>query len=288
MAIPAASIGLPTSGGAVTTAVVTAPSGSGVTAIPEYCLVNGNISPVDSAAPKILFRVALPTVWNGKAVMFGGGGFDGTIPAVAGNVPQRPDRSADAARTRLRDLRQRLRPSGQCPRVAGWLPSSVNDEAVAKLGRRRNEEDARRGDLPGQRALRRRAPRRAYFAGGSTGGREALAAIQRWPADWNGAIAWYPAWNDAAALLGRPESEPAHWRSRARIRTRQAAGGYSRPRMQACDGLDGVVDGLISNQAEVRGHLRSCHRDPRTARRCAAPAGRIPATRACPTRRSVL
>jgi feruloyl esterase len=43
------------------------------------------------------------------------------------------------------------------------------------------------------------APTKAYFAGGSTGGREALASIQRWPADWDGAIAWYPAWNDAAA-----------------------------------------------------------------------------------------
>src|ERR1700712_1075252 len=90
MAIPAASIGLPSSGGTVTTAVVVAPSGTGVTAIPEYCLVNGSIAPVDTAAPKILFRVALPTVWNGKAVMFGGGGFDGSIPAVAGNVPNGP------------------------------------------------------------------------------------------------------------------------------------------------------------------------------------------------------
>jgi hypothetical protein len=98
MAIPAASIGLPSSGGAVSTAVVTAPSGSGATAIPEYCLVNGSISPVDSTAPKILFRVALPTVWNGKAVMFGGGGFNGTIPSVAGNVST-PDQPADAART---------------------------------------------------------------------------------------------------------------------------------------------------------------------------------------------
>lgn len=84
MAIPAASIALPTTGGTVTTAVVTAPSGTGVTAIPEYCLVNGSISPVDSNAPKILFRVALPTVWNTKAVMFGGGGFNGSIPNVAG------------------------------------------------------------------------------------------------------------------------------------------------------------------------------------------------------------
>ena len=100
MAIPAASIGLPTTGGAVTTAAVVAPSGTGATAVPEYCLVNGSISPVDSSAPKILFRVALPTVWNSKVVMFGGGGFNGTIPSVAGNVPNGPStsrRRSDAA-----------------------------------------------------------------------------------------------------------------------------------------------------------------------------------------------
>jgi hypothetical protein len=55
MAIPAASIGLPTTGAAVTTAVVVAPSGSGAAAIPEHCLVDGSISPIDSNAPKILF-----------------------------------------------------------------------------------------------------------------------------------------------------------------------------------------------------------------------------------------
>ena len=43
---------------------------------------------------------------------------------------------------------------------------------------------------------------KAYFAGGSTGGREAMQAIQRWPEDWDGAIAWYPAWNQASAILG--------------------------------------------------------------------------------------
>jgi feruloyl esterase len=42
---------------------------------------------VDPAAPNILFRVALPTSWNQKALMYGGGGFDGSIPNVTGNVP---------------------------------------------------------------------------------------------------------------------------------------------------------------------------------------------------------
>ena len=33
-----------------------------------------------------------------------------------------------------------------------------------------------------------RTPARSYFAGGSNGGREAFAVIQRWPQDFDGAI----------------------------------------------------------------------------------------------------
>src|SRR5690349_9644688 len=75
MTIPAASIGLPTTGGTVTEALVVAAAGTGAAAIPEYCRVTGTIAPVDPAAPNITFRVALPTSWNSKVVMFGGGGF---------------------------------------------------------------------------------------------------------------------------------------------------------------------------------------------------------------------
>jgi hypothetical protein len=85
MVIPAASIGLPATGAMVTsTEVVPAAREkdkdgkegkllTGAKAIGEYCLVKGEINPVDPDAPKILFHVALPTKWNEKALMFGAG-----------------------------------------------------------------------------------------------------------------------------------------------------------------------------------------------------------------------
>src|SRR5207302_8662256 len=90
-------------------------------------------------------------------------------------------------------------------------------------------------------------PAKAYFAGGSTGGREALKVIQLWPEDWDGAIAWYPAWNDAAALLGghrmnRALAQPGAYPNAAKRALLQTAA------LQACDGLDGAVDGLINDQ----------------------------------------
>ena len=90
-------------------------------------------------------------------------------------------------------------------------------------------------------------PTRSYFSGGSTGGREALTAIQRWPADWDGAIAWYPARAGMVSILG------GHRMSRALTRPGAYPNAAKRlallnAALQACDALDGVADGLISHQ----------------------------------------
>lgn len=258
MAIPAASIALPTTGGTVTTAVVVAASGTGAAAIPEYCLVNGSISPVDSTAPKILFQVALPTVWNSKVVMFGGGGFDGSIPAVTGNVPNGP---VDQLTPLGRGYATFASDSGHQADALGSQDGSsfANDEAVRNFGgdALKKTHDAALFLINARYAAG--PPKFAYFAGGSTGGREALASIQRWPADWNGAIAWYPAWNDASALLfgqkvNRTLAQPGAYPDTAK------KGLVFQAAMEACDGLDGVVDGLISNQQKCNSIF-----DPATA-----------------------
>src|SRR5687767_5237552 len=74
--IPASAVGLPTTGAAVQSAVVVQ---GNERATGEYCKVVGIITPVDSTAPDINFQINLPTSWNGKAVQYGGGGFNGTL-----------------------------------------------------------------------------------------------------------------------------------------------------------------------------------------------------------------
>lgn len=245
-AIPASSIGLPTSGGVVTSAAPVAASGTGATAVPEHCLVNASISPVDKSAPNIQFRVALPVTWNSKALMFGGGGFDGSIPNVVGNVPNGP---TDKATPLGRGYVTFASDSGHQSNNFGSQDGSfaLNEESARNFG---GDAIKKTRDAAMYLTKLRYAVdkvQKAYFAGGSTGGREALAAITRWPSDWDGAIAWYPAWNDAAALLG------GHRMNRALAQP----GAYPNPAkrqllynavMATCDGLDGVADGLISHQ----------------------------------------
>jgi len=45
-----------------------------------YCKVLGSIDPVDPEAWPILWQANLPSSWNGKAIQYGGGGYNGTIP----------------------------------------------------------------------------------------------------------------------------------------------------------------------------------------------------------------
>ncbi|WP_372658010.1 tannase/feruloyl esterase family alpha/beta hydrolase [Hydrogenophaga sp.] len=246
-AIPASAIALPTSGASVQTATLVATSGSGAATIPEHCLVVGRIAPVDATAPEIRFNVALPTAWNNKALMFGGGGFNGSIPNIRGNVPNGP---TDQATPIGRGYATFASDSGHQANGFGSQDGSwgTNDEAVRNFGgdALKKTHDAAKHII---RARYAASPGKTYFAGGSTGGREALAAIQRWPADWDAAIAWYPAWNDAAALLGGHRtnialSQPgAYPNTPKRVLVYQAA-------MEACDALDGVTDGLISYQRQ--------------------------------------
>ncbi|MGY1682483.1 tannase/feruloyl esterase family alpha/beta hydrolase [Geodermatophilus sp. SYSU D01176] len=268
VAIPAGALGLPTTGGEVTAASVVPASGGGAAAIGEHCRVSAALHPVDPAAPDIQVQVALPTTWNRKALMFGGGGYNGTIPPVDGNVPFGPP---DAPRPLGRGYATFASDSGhQAP--ADFLPARslygeflANDEALRNFAGDALKKTRDAAVFLIGRYYDRKTPERTYFAGGSTGGREALAVAQRWGRDFDGVISVYPAFNAATLDLYFGHM------------TRQLAapGAFPRPGQQvtlynavmaACDGLDGLPDGVISNEP-------ACDFDPAVLR---CPEGQDP------------
>ena len=246
MTIPAASIGLPTTGAVVTAASGVAGSGTGASVLPDYCLITGKISPVDATAPNITFKLALPATWNSKVVMFGGGGFDGSVPSVTGNVPL----GSTTTPTPLgRGYATFSSDSGHQANALGSLDGSfgLKDEAIGNWSgdALKKTRDAAMFLVKARYAVA--GVQKAYFAGGSTGGREAIESITRWPDDWDGAISWYPAWNQTSAILGghrvnRALAQPGAYPSVAKRALLQAAA------LQACDGLDGAMDGVINDQ----------------------------------------
>ena len=244
LAIKAQAIGLPTTGAVVTSAAVVPAAGAGVAAVAEYCKVLGDINPVDPAAPKIKFQVNLPANWNGKALMFGGGGYNGVLTTGLGNVPAGPtDKPAPLARgyaTFGSDSGHQANANGTRDGTFG-----TNDEALKNFASDaiKKTRDTAINIIQTRYAAR---AQKTYFAGGSTGGREALFAVQNFPQDFDGAIVLYPAWNAAAldlqfGRIARELAKPGAYPNRAKRKALYDAA------LQACDELDGAKDGLISN-----------------------------------------
>ncbi|SAK67013.1 tannase and feruloyl esterase [Caballeronia calidae] len=258
MSVPANAIGLPTTGATVTAATTVPASGTGVSAKPEYCLVSGSIAPVDQSAPKINFQIAMPTQWNNKVMMLGGGGYDGTVPVVTGNVPAGPTTQPAPL---ARGYAVFGSDSGHQAGALGSRDGSFgpNDEAVANFSgdALKKTRDAAVYLIDKRYAVDK--PTRAYFAGGSSGGREALAVVQRWPEDWDGSIVLYPAWNAASldlqfGRITRALAQPGAYPNQAKRKLLLDAS------LAACDTLDGVADGLISDVAACNARF-----DPATA-----------------------
>ena len=249
MTIAAAEIGLPTTGAVVTSTEVVPAAGTGTATIGEYCKVLGDIKPVDSNAPAIKFQVNLPAAWNGKAMMFGGGGYNGIIATGVGNVPAGPvDKPVPLGAgyaTFGSDSGHQAGPAGSRDGSFG-----VNDEALRNFAGDAIKK-TRDSAIAIVKARYAANVQRTYFAGGSTGGREALLAVGNWPQDFDGAIVLYPAWNAAALNLHlgkvtRELAKPGAYPSREKRKVLYDAA------VEACDGFDGVEDGLISNIADCQ------------------------------------
>lgn len=264
MAIAATDIGLPTTGAIVTDARSVPPAGTGVAATGEYCQVKGDINPVDPAAPKIKFQLDLPGAWNHKALMFGGGGYNGTVPDVSGNVPAGP---LDMPKPLARGYATFASDSGHQANQLGSRDGSFgqNDEALRNFA---GDALKKTRDVALHLIKQYYAgalPQKSYFAGGSTGGREALAVAQRWPQDWDGVIVLYPAWAAASLDLQFGRITRAFAMPGAYLNLAKRKALYDAA-LQACDALDGVRDGLISNMQACNSRF-----DPATAMLDGAP-----------------
>lgn len=257
MKIPASVMSLPTTGGLVESVSDTTSVVSGQTV--EFCQVDADLFPVDPAAPDIRMSVDLPFGWNHKALMFGGGGFDGTVPDLTENVPFGPTGQPAPLALHYATFAS---DSGhvQSPTAPPSLDGSfgMNDEALNNFAAGDALKKTRDASLFLIRHAYGTTPTDVYFAGGSTGGREALVVAQRWPTAFNGVISAYPAWNNLSEILwigyltqilSRPDAFPGPAKQSLLYNSV----------MNSCDGLDGVRDGVISDPG-------ACHFDPHTLR----------------------
>jgi hypothetical protein len=255
--VAATGIGLPSAGATIDSAEVIPPSPISpaelpfgplpsylavVPAAPEYCKVIGAIAPVDPKAPPIRFQVNLPTQWNGSSVQFGGGGFNGALITGLGLPPlARPDRPSPLARgfvTYGTDSGHQSAPGVPLQAFA------LNDEALTNFAYASYKKVR---DVAVALMQRRygRGPAKLYYVGFSEGGREGLTMAQRFPADYDGIFSGVPVINwvglQAAGTRVGVAQFGDGWIGPDKVKS------FHNAVMAACDQLDGLADGIVSN-----------------------------------------
>jgi feruloyl esterase len=194
-------------------------------------------------APAIQFEVWLPTGnWNGKFQGVGNVGLAGTINYAAMATALRggyATASTDTGHTGTAE-------------TADWALG--HPELVVDYGFRAIHEMTRKAKRV-VRAFYGTPPQYAYFNGCSTGGRQALMEVQRFPRDYDGVIAGAPANYLTHLQMGGNWISQALHEDPASFIPADTIPLIASAVLAACDARDGLIDDLIDDP-------RRCHFDP--------------------------
>lgn len=208
---------------------------------PAHCRIDGRLEPIDQSATArpIHFGVALPADWNRRAIQMGGGGMNGSVPGIAGGFGG-PSNLSNGFVTYGSD-------SGHSNGDDEW---TLNDEAIRNLGYLQMKKTHDVAVVLIERAYGE-LPAYNYYVGGSQGGREGQMVAQRYPADYDGVLSTVPIVGFSTLMLSptltRIQEIPLdNWVPP--IKGNAILAEF----MRRCDGLDGLVDGVMNNYYDCR------------------------------------
>ena len=262
-------------------------------ALPAHCEVFGIMHAhkgVDGQDYAIRFHMRLPEGWNGKFFFQGGGGSNGEIGDAYGRIASGPTGFPPALARGYAVVSQDSGHSNALnsnPRRGGPTAFGFDPQARSEYGHASLAPVARAAKAV-IAAYYHRAPARSYFVGCSKGGEEGMVFAQQHPDIFNGIVAGAPGFalpraaveeaaevQRLARLVAGPDGKVAF----PDLHTALTDGDLAlvgAAVIEACDGLDGLKDGIVSNPAacttaRVRPFLAAkvCH-PGQTA--CLAPA----------------
>lgn len=207
--------------------------------LPAFCRVTATLKPTSDSDIRI--EVWLPVAgWNGKFQAVGNGGWAGVIPytslagAVAGGYASA---GTDAGH------------SGNSAAFAVGHPEKVVDMGYRAVHEMTVQAKAVIAAYYGA------APQLSFWNSCSTGGRQGITSAVRYPADFDAVVAGAPAVNWMRLHAGRIALNQAINRMAAPGIPREKYAMVHAAVLDACDGLDGVKDGVLENP-------RACGFDP--------------------------
>jgi len=220
----------------------------------SYCDVKGTIATATgSQTGTDMFEFVLPTPWNGRFLFLGNGGFAGSVQAA----PEFPAWAglgfALAATDTGHESIYNSLGAGDLDGSFGLIGGVPNQAAIEDFSYRAVHLTTVAGETLTNNYYG--TAMFSYFDGCSTGGRQAMVEAQKFPDDYDGIVAGDPAINDPIAGF--------NWNDQALL-SDTAGDSYLPPDkitlldsavLSACDGSDGVIDGLIEDP-------RLCNFDP--------------------------
>lgn len=223
-----------------------------------HCLIRGQmnerVSPIDNNTYAIGFEMRLPQDWNGRFFYHANGGVDGFVNTASGSLGG--NQTTTALQLGYAVINSDAGHQGPAP-FFGIDPQARIDygyNAVATL-------------TPMAKSLITDAygkgPERSYFAGCSNGGRHGMVAAARFADQYDGILAGNPGFNLPQAAVaqlyavqqftlvatslnedGNPDISSAFTQAeRDMIASRV---------LERCDGLDGLVDGMVADNMACR------------------------------------
>jgi feruloyl esterase len=229
--------------------------------LPAYCRLDGVLdrrTGADGKAYGIGFALALPGEWNGRFLFQGGGGLNGSVQAplgatASGGVPALA-RGFAVVSTDSGHTGQNFDASFMAEQQASLDFAYQAVGRVAVLAKQ----------IIAQHYAK--APDRSYFAGCSTGGREAMVMAQRHPTYFDGIISGAPAMRTNFSGIGDEWvatmlNQVAPKNEQRQPATRQALSDADKKSvidglLNACDAGDGIKDGMVFN-------TKACRFDPK-------------------------
>ncbi len=210
--------------------------------VPAYCRVLMVMTP--SSDSLIDTAVFLPVEnWNGKLQVVGNGGWAGSISYSAMAAALR-----EGYATASNDTGHRANDAGGGGMFALGHPEKITDYAYRAM-----HETVLKAKLI-TAAFYGRGPKYSYYNGCSTGGRQGLIEITKFPEDFDAASVGAPANPHVHLHASGVERSLELMKNNAPL-TEAKVETLHKAVMDACDALDGVKDGILSNPEK-------CHYDP--------------------------
>ena len=212
---------------------------------PEHCVVQGRIWPETDV------QVKLPTAWNRRYFQVGGGGVNGSVSTSQLNYYLSQSYAAAGSTGGHNGAIDSGPEYGlEEPYYSQWFPGRrpggnlYADQMMIDFGHRSLKETY----ILAQKVTNfyyGSRPLYSYFYGCSNGGKEGLVIAQKYPDFFNGIIVGAPVGSNFGAstrrVWGEQQASPAAITLSAKaIAINQAVYGK-------CDGIDGLVDGLIDD-----------------------------------------